>query len=137
MDIRRSAAAVVCLALASVLVPTTASAACVNKFLSRPEGNKQVVTLLTGKYTFDEAKTLSTAISSGAAPPVEWLNESGRAVSKQFGALKVVRPMPVGCDGKASGVVVVVTFLNPNTPHEKMQLRLDPSTTVTFEETAN
>jgi len=38
-----------------------------NKFVSRPDGNKQVVTLLTGKYTFDEAKALAAAINAGSA----------------------------------------------------------------------
>jgi hypothetical protein len=132
----RTAAITLALSLATLLVSGTASAACMNKFVSRPDGNKQVVTLLTGKYTFDEAKALSAAIAGGQAPPIQWLNESGRAVSNQYGALKVVRPMPVGCDGKASGVVVVVTFMNPNTPHQKMQVKLDPSTTVTFDEQA-
>lgn len=134
MRIRTAAA--FALSLATLLASGTASAACMNKFVSRPDGNKQVVTLLTGKYTFDEAKALSAAISGGTAPPVQWLNDSGRAVSSQFGSLKVVRPMPVGCDGKASGVVVVVTFMNPNTPHAKMQVKLDTNTTVTFDEQA-
>ena len=45
MSIRRSAAALA-LSLATLLAAGSASAACMNKFVSRPEGNKQVITLL-------------------------------------------------------------------------------------------
>lgn len=134
MSFRRTAPLIVAFTLAAVLVPRSGSAACMNKFVSRPDGNKQVITLLTGKYTFDEAKALAAAINAGSSPQVEWLNDAGRAVARQFGAMKVVRPMPVGCDGKASGVVVVVTFISPNTPHAKLQLKLDANTTVQFDE---
>jgi hypothetical protein len=105
-----------------------------NKFLSRPEGNKQVVTLLTGKLTFDEAKALAAAISAGQSSPIEWVTDSGRTVARQFGAMKVVRPMPVGCDGKSSGAVVVVTFMMPSAPVRKLLLKVDNNTTVPFEE---
>jgi hypothetical protein len=107
-----------------------------NKFFNRPEGNKQVVTLLTGKFTFDEAKALAAAINAGTAPAVEWLNDSGRSVARQLGPIKVVRPMPVGCDGKASGVIVVVTFMSPQSPKTKLQLKLDSGSAVTFDEQA-
>ena len=134
MVVRRSLIPAIVLATAVLLVPRDGSAACMNKFLSRAEGNKQIVTLLTGKLTFDEAKTLAAAIGDGKASPVEWVNESGRTVARQFGAMKVMRPMPVGCDGKASGSVVVVTFMMPTTPGKKLLLKLDPNTTVLFEE---
>jgi hypothetical protein len=133
----RPAALTLTLSLATLLMPHTASAACMNKFVNRPEGSKQVVTLLTGKFTFEEAKALAAAINAGTAPPVEWLNESGRSVARQAGPIKVVRPMPVGCDGKASGVVVVVTFLNQQSPKAKLQLKLGASDTVTFDEQAD
>jgi hypothetical protein len=134
MSTLRPAATFLALSLATLLMPHTASAACMNKFVNRPEGSKQVVTLLTGKFTFDEAKALAAAINAGTAPPVEWLNESGRSVARQAGPIKVVRPMPVGCDGKASGVVVVVTFLNQQSPKAKLQLKLSANDTVTFDE---
>jgi len=44
--------------------------------------------------------------------------------------------MPVGCDGRASGVVVVVTFISVNTPRTKMIVKLDANTTIAFEEQA-
>ncbi len=136
MPMLRPAAAVLALSLATLLMPQTASAACMNKFVNSPQGNKQVVTLLTGKFTFDEAKALAAAINAGTAPPVEWLNESGRSIARELGPIKVVRPMPVGCDGKASGVVVVVTFMSPQTPKTKLQLRLGSNDPVTFDEQA-
>ncbi|HJW93282.1 MAG TPA: hypothetical protein VJ901_06665 [Thermoanaerobaculia bacterium] len=108
---------------------------CVNKFLTRSEGaTKQIVTLLTGKLTFQEAQELSKSINQHAAQPVEWLDDKGKLVSRQFGELKVVRPMPVGCDGKTSGVVVIATFQTLSQPIGKMVVKLDANTTVTFEE---
>jgi hypothetical protein len=134
MFVRRTLITAIALSTGLLLLPRDGSAACVNKFLSRTEGNKQIVTLLTGKLTFDEAKTMASAIGAGQAAPIEWVNDSGRTVARQFGAIKVVRPMPVGCDGKTSGSVVVVTFMIPSPPSKKLMLKLDPTTTVPFEE---
>jgi hypothetical protein len=136
MSLLRPAATLLALSLSPLLMPHTASAACMNKFVNHPEGNKQVVTLLTGKFTFDEAKALAAAINAGTSPPVEWLNESGRSIARELGPIKVVRPMPVGCDGKASGVIVVVTFMSPQTPKAKLQLKLGANDPVTFDEQA-
>jgi hypothetical protein len=108
---------------------------CVNKFLSRSDGvTKQVVTLLTGKLTFQEAQELSKAINAHQSQPLEWIDDKGKTVSRQFGELKVVRPMPVGCDGKTSGVVVIATFQTLSQPIGKMIVKLDANTTVTFEQ---
>jgi hypothetical protein len=137
MVLRRSVVAAVLLSFVSLLAPQAADAACMNKFVRRTEGgNRQVVTLLTGKLTFDEAKALSAAIASHQAPLIEWVDDGGRPISRQFGELKVIRPMPVGCDGRASGVIVVVTFMTVNTPSKRMSVKLDANTTVAFEEQA-
>jgi hypothetical protein len=133
--LRRSLLAVSLVSLA-VFAPN-ASAACLNKFVARSEGNAKVVTLLTGKMTFDEAKTLIAAVNAGQSPPIQWLNESGRTVATQLGLAKVVRPMPVGCDGKSSGVVMVVSFMSPNTPHGKLTVKLDGHSAVEFDEQTN
>src|SRR4029077_157123 len=110
MVLRRTVVTAVLLSLALPLFPRSGSAACMNKFVRRTEGvNRQVITLLTGKLTFEEAKTLAQAIASHQTPLIEWLDESGKLITRQFGELKVMRPMPVGCDGRASGVVMVVT----------------------------
>ena len=131
---RRTATTAALLSFILLLVPRGGSAACMNKFVHRTEGpNRQVITLLTGKLTFEEAKTLAQAIASHQAPLLEWVDDGGKVITRQFGELKVMRPMPVGCDGRASGVVVVVTFLSPNTPGKKMSIKLDASTTVAFE----
>ena len=114
-----------------------AHGACVNKFVARTEGPRQVVTLLTGKLTFQEAQTLSSSIQRREAPPMEWVDDGGRAIAKQFGELKVVRPMPVGCDGKTSGVVVIATFPTGVKPSRKMMVKIDPQTTVSFEQQDN
>jgi len=108
---------------------------CMNKFLSRSEGaSKQVVTLLTGKLTFQEAQDLAKAINAKQAVPFEWVDDKGKTISRQFGELKVVRPMPVGCDGKTSGVVVIATFQTLSQPTGRMLVKIDANTTVTFEQ---
>jgi hypothetical protein len=108
---------------------------CMNKFLSRSEGaSKQVVTLLTGKLTFQEAQDLAKAINARQAAPFEWVDDKGKTISRQFGELKVVRPMPVGCDGKTSGVVVIATFQTLSQPTGRMLVKIDANTTVTFEQ---
>jgi len=118
----------------AALLAHTASAACVNRFVARTERPLQVVTLLTGKLTFQEASDLAAAISKKQAPPVEWLLEDGKTYAKQHGDLKIVRPMPVGCDGKTSGVVIVATFGAVRPPEKSMIVKLTPDTTVTFEQ---
>lgn len=115
----------------------TASAACVNRFVARSEYPRQVVTLLTGKLTFQEAQALADAIRKKQAPSLEWVNDKGKTVAKQFGDLKIVRPMPVGCDGKTSGVVMVATFGASAAPSKKMFVKIDPNTTVEFEQQAD
>lgn len=131
MYIRLSAFAAACL-----LAANAASAACVNRFVNRTERPRQVVTLLTGKLTFQEAQALATSIQAKKSPPLEWVGEDGRSIAKQFGELKVVRPMPVGCDGKTSGVVMIAAFATSVVPSKKMLVKLDPETTVAFDQQA-
>ena len=100
---------------------------CVNKFLRRSDGAKQVITLLTGKLTFEEAQ------ARAKTGPIEWVDDKGRTLSKSV-ELKVVRPMPVGCDGKTSGVVMIATFISVQQPVKKMNVKLNETTTVAFEE---
>ena len=115
--------------LAFSLCASVASAAtCLNRFVNRTERQLQVVTLLTGKYTFQEAQAMAKTAK------LEWVDESGKTIAKQFGELKVVRPMPVGCDGKTSGVVVIASFGATRPPSKKMLVKFDQQTTVTFDE---
>lgn len=114
--------------LAVLLFVQNASAVvCVNKFLRRSDGAKQVITLLTGKMTFEEAQ----ARAKGA--PLEWVDDKGKVVAKSA-EVKVVRPMPVGCDGKTSGVVMIATFMSLQQPSKKMLVKFDGATTVAFDE---
>ena len=120
--------------LASLLAADVASAACVNRFVATSKGTQQSVTLLTGKLTFQEAQELAKKIKDGSSPRLEWVDDAGKPISKQVGDLRVVRPMPVGCDGKTSGVVVVASFLAVHPPSKKMNVKLDADTTVAFEQ---
>jgi hypothetical protein len=104
------------------------SAACVNRFVSRTERTLQVVTLLTGKYTFQEAQAMAKTAK------LEWVGEDGKTIAKQFGELKIVRPMPVGCDGKSSGVVMIANFGATRPPAKKMLVKFDAQTTVAFDQ---
>lgn len=131
---KNASAALLLLLVVSLSVAPTASAACMNKFVARTEGRMQVVTLLTGKLTFEEAQALAADIQSRKAQPLEWVSESGTVIAKQFGPLKVVRPMPVACDGKASGVVVIASFATSVAPSKKMSVKLSPEATVAFEQ---
>ena len=105
-----------------------------NRFTNRTEGPRQIVTFLTGKLTFQEAQALAEDIQSRKATPLEWIGGDGKSIAKQYGPLKIVRPMPVGCDGKPSGVVFIATFGAVQKPAGKMNVKLDPKTTVEFEQ---
>ncbi len=120
--------------LVSLFAAETASAECVNRFVNRTARPYQVVTLLTGKLTFQEAQELATKINKSQAPPLEWVSDAGKTIAKQYGELKVMRPMPVGCDGKTSGVVMIATFPSAREPAKKMFVKLDANTTVEFEQ---
>jgi hypothetical protein len=133
----RIASAVIVSVFTLVIASESSAAVCVNKFVSKPEGGRQNVTLLSGKLTFQEAQALAKAIKERKADGLEWVDEKGKTVARQFGELNVVRPMPVGCDGRASGVVMNVTFFTAVKPVRKMFVRLNPETTVEFDEQSN
>ena len=116
------------------LLAGRAEAACVNRFLARSEKTSQVITLLTGRLTFQEAQALAKAIKDGKAPQLEWVDEKGKTLAKQLGELKVVRPMPVGCDGKSSGVVLIASFMRVTGPSRRMYVKLDGTTVTQFDE---
>ncbi len=125
----RISALVICMLIAS-----EASAACVNRFTRRTDGPRQIVTLLTGKMTFQEAQALAEAIQNRRAEPIDWVDDKGRPVGQQYGELKVVRPMPVACDDKESGVIMIVTFATIQVPVRRMNVRLKPDMVVQFDE---
>jgi hypothetical protein len=116
------------------LAPSIVHAACLNKFVRRSEGARQVMTLLTGKLTFQEADALSKAIAAKQAPPIEWVDDNGKTIAKQLGDMKAVRPMPVACDNRTSGAVISVIFQSAAPPSKKMRIKLDDKTIIDFEE---
>ena len=121
---------------ALVLLAAGADAACVNKFTRRADGPRHIITFLTGKLTFQEAQALAAAIRDHKAAPLEWVDSSGRSIARQFGDLKVVRPMPVACDGNSSGVIMIAVFPAAQAPSRKMLVKLDANNVVAFDEQA-
>ncbi|MGZ8781694.1 MAG: hypothetical protein ACXW31_17385 [Thermoanaerobaculia bacterium] len=120
----------VCLILA---LPASATAACVNKYVAQKSGNRLSLTLLTGMLNFDDAKKLAEEIDSGAHAPLAWVDDDGNVMARQFGALRVVRPMPVACEKKTSGVVVQAVFVSVKTPSKIVRIAFDPDKTIGFE----
>lgn len=116
------------LAVSFLSLQPAAAAVCVNRFLARAEGAKQIMILLTGKLTYQEA--LDLAKQRGA---VEWLDDSGKVVATSV-ELKPLRPMPVGCDGRASGVVMQAMFLTVRHASKKVMIKLGSADPVEFEE---
>ena len=115
----------------SLSAQNASAASCVHRFVNRSEKHLQVVTLLTGKYTFQEAQAMAKSAK------LEWVDDNGKTLAKQFGDLRVVRPMPVGCDGKTSGVVLIATFGSTRSPSKKMLVKFDAQTTVAFDQQAD
>lgn len=111
-----------------------ASAACVNKYISQREASKYVLTILTGKLSYQEAYELAQSVNSHAAAPAEWVDDKGRTISKQVGDLKVVRPMPVSCDGKSTGVVLTTSFLAGRPIGGTIYIKFDDKNTVALEQ---
>ena len=117
-----------------IFVAGRSSAACVNKFTSRVDGPRHIVTFLTGKLTFQSARVLAAAIRDGKAAPLEWVDSSGKSIARQFGDLKVVRPMPVSCDGNSSGVIMIAVFPAVQSPSRKMLVKFDANNIVEFDQ---
>lgn len=133
---RRDRSIAVALAACVLVGSLPASAACMNKYALRSDGPRRIFTLLTGKLTFPEAQELAKAIREKKSPGLEWVSEKGKSIS-QHGDLKVIRPMPVGCDGRKSGVVMNVTFNSVMNPSKKVSIKLDADRIVDFELSEN
>jgi hypothetical protein len=132
---RFSGSRLIFLVLLAICLASTASAApCVNKFTHRSRGSQHTLTLLTGKLTFQDAQALAAAIHDKKAAPIEWVDAKGKNVSTQFGDLKIIRPMPVACDGNPSGVIMMADFPTLQQPGKTIRIKFDAKTTVDFEE---
>lgn len=125
------------LATPLALAAIDANAACMNKFVAKSDGPRQNLTLLTGKLTFQEAQALAASIKERKHPGVELVDDKGKTLARQFGEFAVVRPMPVGCDGRASGVVATVTFATPSKLAKRVFVKFTDNNIVEFEEQAN
>lgn len=119
-------------ATAAALLPVAAHAACMNKFVSRTEGNKKVLTLLTGSITFQETQELAKNVQAKKAS-VEWLDDKGKVIASAA-EFQAVRPMPVACGDKPSGAVINVVFLTFANPGSTLTIKLGDVTTVAFVE---
>jgi hypothetical protein len=119
-------------AIAAILFPSMTYAACMNKFVARTEGNKKIVTLLTGSITFQEAQELVKSVQTKKSS-VEWLDDKGKLIAPAA-EFQAVRPMPVACGDKPSGAVLNVVFLTFASPSKAMTVKLGDVTTVTFVE---
>jgi hypothetical protein len=126
MQIRRLFA--FALAVSFLPLQPASAAVCVNRFLAHSEGARQVMTLLTGKLTYQEAQDLAKQQRA-----VEWLDDSGKVVATSV-EIKPIRPMPVGCDGKTSGVVIQATFFTVRKVSKKIMFKLGSADAVEFEE---
>ena len=123
------------LAVALAIVPQIADAACINKFVQHREASgRWVITLLTGYLTFQDAQQLARDIQAKKSPLLEWVDDKGKMIARQISELRVMRPMPVACGDKQSGVIMVTTFLSARPPEGKMRVKIDEKTVVDFEE---
>lgn len=121
-------------AIAVVLFPAAAQAACMNKFVSRTEGNKKIVTLLTGSITFQEAQELAKNVQAKKTS-VEWVDANGKTIAGAA-EFQPVRPMPVACGDKPSGAVINLVLLTFASPEKSMTVKLGEMATVEFVEQA-
>jgi hypothetical protein len=112
-----------------------AVAACLNRFVVQTQGNKRVVTLLTGEMTFSEAAELARALRSKELAALEWLDAKDRVIATAT-TFNAVRPMPVACGSRSSGVVVTLELVTFAIPSKSMTLKFPDGTKVTFTEQA-
>ncbi len=92
------------------------------------------MTLLTGKLSYQNAQELAAAIRDGKSAPIEWVESNGTVIAKQFGDLKIIRPMPVACDDNPSGVIMMTTFATVQSPGKKIYVKFGPKIIVEFDE---
>lgn len=118
------------------LMTGDASAACLNRFVVQSQNNKRILTLLTGELTFPEAKELARAVQAKEVGAIEWIDASDKVIvaGSRFSA---VRPMPVSCGDRSSGVVATLELLTFSTPSKTMRLKLPDGRKVTFVEQSN
>jgi len=117
-----------------VAADEVASAACINRYIVQKDRAKYVLTVLTGRISYPEAYELAQAVNNHTAPPPEWVDDKGKTIARHFGEMKVIRPMPVSCDDKSSGVVLTLTFLVTRPPSGRIHIKFSANTTVALDE---
>lgn len=122
--------------LTIIVLTGDARATCLNRFVVQSQNNKRILTLLTGELTFSEAKELARALQAKEVAAIEWIDASDKVIvaSSKFSA---VRPMPVSCGERSSGVVATLELLTFSTPSKTMRLKLPDGRKVTFVEQTN
>ena len=114
-------------------IASAAPAACVNKYIAQKNGPRYILTVLTGRLSYPEAYSLAVKVNNHTAPPPLWVDEKGKTIAKHIGDLKIIRPMPVACDDKTSGVVLTTKFLAPRPPSGRIYIKFDDATTIALE----
>ena len=104
------------------------------KYIAQKDGARYILTVLTGKLSYPEAFALASAVNNRTAPPPLWVDEKGKTISKHIGELKIIRPMPVACDDKTSGVVMTMNFLVARPPSGRIYIKFSDTTTVPLQE---
>jgi len=102
----------------------------VNKYIVQKDGARYTLTILTGKLSYTEAYSLAVAVNNRRTPPPEWVDEKGKTIAKHIGELKIIRPMPVACDDKTSGVVLTTNFILVRPPSGRIYIKFSNTTTV-------
>jgi hypothetical protein len=120
--------------LLALTIGRAASAACTNKYIAQKDGARYILTILTGKLSYPEAYSLAIRVNNRTAPPPAWVDEKGKTIAKHIGELKIIRPMPVACDDKTSGVVLTTNFLVARPPSGRIYIKFSDTTTVLLQE---
>jgi hypothetical protein len=115
-------------------VADAASAACVNKYIAQRDGSRYILTVLTGKLSYPEAYSLAVKVNNHTVPPPAWVDEKGKTIAKHIGEFKIIRPMPVACDERTSGVVLSTNFLSTRAPAGRIYIKFDDTTTIALEQ---
>ena len=110
-----------------------ATAACMNKYVAQRDGSKSTLTILTGRISYTEARVLAQAMNGHGAAAPELVDENGRTIMK-LADLKVIRPMPVSCDEKPSGVVLSTAILSPRQVSGTIYIKFDERNTIALEQ---
>ena len=125
------------LTAAAMLTASAVEAACVNRYIHRKDSRGRIaLTVVTGKLTFTEAQKLAADVDANKAT-ITWTDRDGKPIVTALPGVQAQRPMPVGCDGRASGAAMAINFLRPTPPAGNIYLRFGDGEVVELEEQKN